>query len=292
MTPVAELLNGKSLSYPQKRLINKVGSNKKRTVYTFSREENYILKILAFILIREYDYCLTDNLYSFRVNHDVKKAIGRIINHPDIDQYYSYKIDVSDYFNSIDIDRLLTMLQDIFGNDTILYNLFKTTLGNPYVICDDEVIEERKGVMAGTPTAAFFANIYLSGLDALFQNAEVLYCRYSDDIIVFAKSIEEIEQYKEQLIIKYLHSMNLSINESKEVLTHPGEPWTFLGFSYHKGDVDISPISLQKLKAKMRRKTRALRRWCTIKHKPTEAAARAFARDKLVKVVLPAINNR
>ncbi len=272
------ILGGGTLPHPSKRLINKVGTNKKRTVYTFNREENYILKFITFRLIRQYDYCFADNLYSFRVDCGAKKAINRIVRTPDIDEYYSYKVDISNYFNSINIDKLLVMLRDVFTDDERLYNFFEALLRNPYIEYNGKVIEEReKGVMAGSPTAAFLANIYLSGLDATFRDAGVLYCRYSDDIIIFAKSIEEIEQHKEQMS-EYLHSFELTINHSKEVLTLPGEQWEFLGFAYCNGDVDISPISHRKLKARMRRKSEALIRWQRTKNKPAEAAARAFVK--------------
>ncbi|MBE6210402.1 MAG: RNA-directed DNA polymerase [Rikenellaceae bacterium] len=277
--PIAtKILGGGTLSHPCKRLINKVGTNKKRIVYTFNREENYILKFITFILIRQYDYCFADNLYSFRVDCGAKRAINRIVRTHNIDDYYSYKVDISNYFNSINIDKLLIMLRGIFADDEHLYNFFETLLRNPYIEYNGKIIEEdAKGVMAGNPTAAFLANIYLSGLDKAFQDAGILYCRYSDDIIIFAKSMAEIAQHKE-FIIHHLRSFDLTINHSKEFLTLPEQQWEYLGFAYCNGDVDISPISLRKLKARMRRKSGALLRWQRTKNKPAEAAARAFVK--------------
>ena len=60
---------------PSKVLISKQYSSKKRTVYVYSREENYVLKLLTYLLIRQYDYVFAKNLYSFRAKNGVKKAI-------------------------------------------------------------------------------------------------------------------------------------------------------------------------------------------------------------------------
>lgn len=269
------ILNGESLPYPTKQQISKVDSQKKRTVYTYGRKENYILKFVAHLLSRHYDHIFSDNLYSFRVGTGAKRAIRRIIRIPNIDQYYSYKVDISDYFNSINIDRLLVRLQDILKDDPQLLALLRSMLKTPYVLDNGEVVEEKKGVMAGTPTAGFLANIYLIDLDEYFAQRGIIYCRYSDDIIVFAKSMNELMEHK-QIITSHLEQHGLNINHSKEVITAPNQEWTYLGFAYHNGNIDISETALNKLKGKMRRKSRALYRWRLAKNKSAEMGTRAF----------------
>lgn len=270
-----KIKRGEAFSIPAKRYVNKIDSTKKRSVYTFSREENYVLKILTFLLIRKYDYLFSKSLYSFRVNKSVGKAINKIKNIRKIDRCFTYKIDVSNYFNSINVEKLLLMLKDIFVDDMDLYDFFFKMLTSPYSLEDGNIIKENKGVMAGTPTASFLSNVYLSKLDAKFDDKEISYFRYSDDIMIFAKTIESIEKGK-CLILNHLLEYNLTTNKSKEVITLPGEKWSFLGFSYHQGNIDISDVSLEKMKSKMRRKSRALVRWKEIKHKSSEAAISAF----------------
>lgn len=46
--------------------------------------------------------------------------------------------------------------------------------------------------MAGTPMSPFLANVYLTEMDKYFEERDVLYFRYSDDIILFADSMEEL----------------------------------------------------------------------------------------------------
>ena len=273
---VEKILAGKPFSYPVKKEIAKIGKQKKRVVYTFGREENLVMKLLTHLLLREYDHLFSPNLYSFRVNNGVKRAIKRITGTPHIGSYYSYKIDISNYFNSIDVERMLEMLKRVFAKDREFLAFAQGLLGNTFVKVGKEIIEEKKGVMAGTPLAVFFSNLYLTELDRDFdQREDVIYCRYSDDIIVFAKQMETLEEAK-KIIFAHIDDKGLTVNREKEVTTLPGEEWSFLGFSYYNGVIDISRISKEKLKGKMRRKARALIRWKNRKGKEDNMAVRAF----------------
>ncbi|MCF0107075.1 MAG: hypothetical protein HUJ53_09955, partial [Holdemanella sp.] len=175
------VLDRHSFSMPEKKCIQKMQTDKKRVVYLYPREENYIFKLLTFLLVRKYDYVFSDSLYSFRVNTGVHRALKKIIYTPKINKKYSYKVDISNYFNSIPVDNLLVMLKEILDEQE--YQLFDSVLSNRKVIYNDKIIEEDKGVMAGIPFAVFLANIYLMPLDKKLDS--LLYARYSDDIIIF-----------------------------------------------------------------------------------------------------------
>ena len=101
--------NGGMFSAPKKTLVAKSNNSKKRAVYTFSREENYVLKLITFML-RDYDDIFAPNLYSFRKERGVKRATNDLRRIRNLDEYYVYKVDISDYFNSVDINMLKHML--------------------------------------------------------------------------------------------------------------------------------------------------------------------------------------
>ena len=273
---VKRIIEGKSLSVPKKKRIAKSDSAKKRIVYSLPEDEAMVLKLLTWLIIRKYDRFFSDSLYSFRPNYSAKDALKRLIAMPDISEYYSYKLDVSNYFNSIDVEHLLPMLKALFADDKPLYDFFESTLIDPRVIDEGTLIEEKKGVMAGMPYAVFFANVFLTGLDRHFESIPgVMYCRYSDDIIIFSKDKQTLENVK-FILQESLDKYNLAINHNKEVETSPGEPWTFLGFECDGKDIDVSRVSVQKLKAKMRRKARAINRWRESTGKEDWMAAKAF----------------
>ena len=276
--PIVEhIQNGGTFPPPKKSAISKMNSAKKRIVYTYPPAENQVLKLLTYLMLRKYDGCFSDNLYSFRAGRTPKDAIRRLTCHPRISQMWSYKADISNYFNSIPVRKLLPLLERTLSAEPELYRFLASLLTNPLVSDNGKLVSEEKGIMAGTPISTFLANLYLSELDAHFAAEGIVYARYSDDIIVFAPTREELEGQVD-FICRILSDAGLSINPSKESRTAPGEMWVFLGFSCHNGRIDIAPASLQKLKAKMRRKSRALARWRDRKNAPGENAAKAFIR--------------
>ena len=262
-------------SVPEKKELNKLGSQKKRVVYCFPEEENMLLKMLCWLLYR-YDGAVSENCYSFRQNTGARKAFLQMANAEGIDSLYGFKADISNYFNSIDVSLLLPVLQQVIADDPPLLQLLTDLLCDDRALWQGEILHEPRGVMAGTPTSPFFANLYLREMDEYFASRGVLYARYSDDILIFAKKDE-----LEHCIAAYrafLEKYRLSSNPAKEQRFAPGEAWSFLGFSYHGGVIDISDVAVRKLMDKISRAARSLRRWMVKKDAAPERALRAFNR--------------
>lgn len=265
-----------SFSVPTKTLINKSGSSKKRAVYTYTEDENIILKFISFCLYK-YDDEFSPVTYAFRRNSTVKQAFITLSHTRGIKNMFSYKIDVSNYFNSIPIPRLLPMLESVLKDDTRLYNLLKSILTEDKAIYNGDVIVESRGVMAGTPISTFLANVYLKDLDWHFYNKGITYARYSDDIIVFSESKDTLDEYKEY-ILDYLVAHSLIVNLDKVSYTMPNQEWDYLGFSYDNGVIDLSQVTLKKIKDKIRRKARSIYRWRIRKDKTIEHSIRVLIR--------------
>ncbi len=244
-------------STPVKHLVNKSSGGEKRVVYTFSEDETMLLKLLSYLLYR-YDGCFSPNCYAFRKNTGAKKALSRFVRCEAIRSLYGYKADIKNYFNSIPSGRLLPMLRQMLGDDR-LYALFVDLLGNDRALYEGCLLHEQKGVMAGTPTSPFLANLYLRDLDRYFFENDVLYARYSDDLLLFGS--EEAVRIHRETIRCFLEEAGLQINPQKEAFFAPHEPWDFLGFQFADGAVDLSPVAKRKIKAKIKRKATKLRRW-------------------------------
>ena len=307
---VRAMRNGEPFPLPRRAVISKQSSQKKRTVYIYPREETIVLKLLTWLLLRRYDHLFCDNLFSFRPGRTAQSAVRRLLNTPGIRTMYAYRADIHDYFNSVPVERFLPELKaalaegaakkidcalfppELSGEEDELYAFLEGLLLEPRVLDaspshfrnlpdpDSEtriLTGEKKGIMAGTPLSAFYANLYLRDLDRHFAARNIPYARYSDDIIVFAKSREELLSHR-AFIRDFLEERGLEMNPAKEEFSSPGESWTFLGFTCQGKTVDIAPVTVAKLKAKMRRKARALRRWSERKGCSGERAAAAFIR--------------
>ena len=273
---VLRLQHGEGLSVPTRHLVNKMGSGRKRVVYSFPPDETTVLKAMAFLLYR-YDALLAPGCYSFRRGltahdaiHSLQQAIG---DRP----MWAYKLDIHNYFNSISIPLLLPILSRVMADDPRLYAFFERLLTDGRAVSEGATISEERGIMAGTPTSPFLANIYLSEVDHYFAQAGIVYARYSDDIILFAPDRETLDRHIAQLA-DFLKEYRLEANPEKVRIYQPGEPFDFLGFKCLGHSIDISDAARRKMKDKIRRKAHALLRWRSKNGIDAEKAMRGMIR--------------
>ena len=268
---------GEPVPLPEKKIVSKLGSEKKRVVYIYPEAENTVLKLLTWLLLRRYDGIFSKGLYSFRPGRTAKDAVRHLLRSGNVLRMYGYKVDIHDYFNSVPVGRLLPMLGEVLADDAELFAFLSSLLTEPGVTDRGRRIEEKKGIMAGTPLSAFFANLFLSDLDRHFADPGIPYVRYSDDVILFAETESEREEHA-RFVLDFLAERDLDVNPAKEERFSPGEGFSYLGFFCSGDKVDIAPVSVRKMKQKMRRKRDALERWRKRNGLEREKAARAFIR--------------
>lgn len=273
--PVAErLARGESLGIPEKMAVNKMGTGKKRVVYRFPPEEMAVLKLMAHLLYR-YDGTFAPNCYAFRRGLKASDAVFALRKSLGGRKMWAYKLDIHNYFNSIDPESLLPILQKLLADDPALYRFFEDFLTDGRALWKGEVVRERRGVMAGTPTSPFLADVYLSEVDRFFADAGVLYARYSDDILLFAPDRDTLETHKATLL-GFLQQYRLEVNPDKERIYSPEEPFEFLGFKCCGEKIGIASSAMAKIKGKIRRAARALHRWRIRKGLPPEQAMKGL----------------
>ena len=273
---VERLQRGEALGIPQRKLVNKMGSGKKRVVYSFAPEEMSVLKMIAHLLYR-YDDRFAPGCYAFRRGLRASDAIFRLRKALRGRRMWAYKLDIHDYFNSISVPLLLPILRDLLADDPALYAFFERLLTDDRAISHGEVVRGPHGVMAGTPTAPFLADVYLMEVDRHFADAGVLYARYSDDIILFAPDRDTLEVHKATLL-DFLARYCLEVNPDKERLYTPDEPFEFLGFRCQGGQIGVATATVRKMKGKIRRAARALLRWRIRKGLEPEFAMKGLIR--------------
>lgn len=235
-----------------------------------------VLKIVAYELY-EYDWLFSDHLYSFRRNVCAADAVKELFRTRNLDKMWGFKADVHNYFNSIDIGRLLPRLKSDLSDDR-LYSMIEGILSEPRVSFRGEILEEQKGVMAGIPISSFLANYYLKDVDARFDSVDCIYMRYADDILILADSEEKLLSLRGELI-EMVEDLELGMNPDKEIFFEPGEAYEFLGYSISADRIDICSNTVHKMKGKIRRSARSIRRWMIRKDAPVIGTIRALIRD-------------
>lgn len=258
--PVARAwMAGGGPGIPERKRINKMGTGKKRTVYSFGPDETRVLKLLSYLLYR-YDGRFSPNCYSFRRGLKASDAVFSLRKVLRGRRMWAYKLDIHDYFNSISIPVLLPILQELLADDPDLYRFFERMLTDDRALSGGELVRGPRGVMAGTPTAPFLADVYLMEVDRYFFESGVVYARYSDDIILFAPDRASLEAHKAALL-GFLARYRLEVNPDKERIYAPDEPFDFLGFKCLGNGIDIADATKRKMKDRIRRAARAINRW-------------------------------
>ena len=278
---VERLQRGDGLSIPTRHLVNKMGSGKKRVVYSFPPDEMTVLKAMSFLLYR-YDPLLAPNCYSFRRGLTAHDAIRHLVRAIGDRPLWAYKLDIHNYFNSITIPLLLPILNEVMADDPSLYRFFEQMLTDGRALCDGTVVSEERGVMAGTPTSPFLANLYLREVDRHFADSGVLYARYSDDIILFAPDRQTLDGHID-VLTRFLAKYRLEANPDKVRIYRPDEAFDFLGFKCKGHGIDIADGTRQKMKDRIRRKARSLHRW---------SSKNNVAAEKAMKVLVRYFNNK
>lgn len=240
-----------TFSIPQKVEINKIGSKKKKTIYLFNFRDDFTLKVLNRILIDKYSNLISPACHSFQAKKGAKTAFKSLLKDKSLNEKFCLKTDISNFFNSINtIDFFNSLPIEIRSNKFIL-SILKQVILSRKCLYKNKIIYENKGLMAGTAIAPFLSNLYLKSIDEHFVKSNVTYARYSDDIILFDNKNAVNKHFN--YLKNELNIRKLVLNEQKTNIFSPGEKWTFLGFTYSNGIIDISENSVNKLKGKVKR---------------------------------------
>lgn len=240
-----------TFSFPKKVEVNKISTQKKRIVYIFNNYDDLFIRAINKYLTKNYSYLVSDACHSFQKGKGAKSAFKAIFSDKMFDKKDIIKLDIKNFYNSINIDDFFTKLPDEIRSNDLIFHYLEKILKNDKVLWNNKVVCDKKGLMAGISIAPFLTNLYLRDIDYYFVNQSVTYARYSDDIIIFDYS-DKISQHLNYVKYKF-DSINLQLNSDKTSIIKAGEKWNFLGFSYHKGIIDISENTAKKLKQRVKR---------------------------------------
>ena len=260
---------------PTEGWLNKLDGRKKR-IFRYDPADELLLRTVNRLVQDDAMAEASPWCRSFLPGGGARAAFRHVRADRHVAAHGALRLDVRDYFNSIDVEHLLVSLPASFRSGP-LGALLHASLLDRRVRAGGLVVDGgRKGVMAGTPIAPVLATLYLRDLDAEVASSGATYARYSDDVLVLAPPSELPDL--ERLVRGRLAERGLEINESKTAVAGPGEPWDFLGFRYHGGDVGLAPVTERKARARATRLARGLVRWRERTGAEPAHALRAFLR--------------
>lgn len=260
---------------PVEGWLNKADGRKKR-IFRYPPRDELLFRVVNRLVQPAAGEAASPWCRSFLPGGGARTAFRSVLADPAAGTKAALRLDVRDYFNSIDVVDLLANLPPDFS-DGALGALLAAALLDPRVEQAGIIVAGgRKGIMAGTPIAPLLATLYLRDLDHQIARSGATYARYSDDFIALAPAADLPDL--ERLIRCYLAARGLEVNEDKSAVTPPGQPWDFLGFRYQRGTIGLSPMTERKLKSRTTRFARSLLRWRERNNADPPRAVRAFWR--------------
>lgn len=279
---VSELMDGSyEWSIPQKVEIAKSESKKKRVVYIYNTKDRYVLGVLYRAVSTRFINTVSDSCFSYKKKISTSHAIEYIKQNKRDEFQYGVKVDIHAYFNSVSRERVTEIINELFSGG--MKETLEKLLFNDEVDWKGTKIKEWKALIPGCAFGSFLANYCLKACDEYFDNENVIYARYSDDIIVITDSKEKLQIYLDK-IMEFLTEYGLTMNPDKYTWFEPGDNIEYLGLTL-KGDgtIDISNHAKQKIK-------KQIHRWCRKGRMEIERDGKLF--KDVARRIIRQLNNK
>lgn len=194
------------------------------------------------ILTKIFDPQFSNYSYGFRQNISAHDALIQAEKYVREGREYIVDIDLSKYFDTINKDKLMALLKLQIKDRNVLLlisKFLKSGMSKSYVY-----YENKTGVPQGSPLSPLLSNIYLDVLDKELEKRNVKFCRYADDIQIYATSLRGAYRQMENTI-KVIEGkkLKLKVNVVKsDVKTI--ETSKFLGYTFRRNKKGIIELAI------------------------------------------------
>lgn len=172
---------------------------------------------------------------------------------------YVLKVDITDFFPSIDREKLFQIIDDIKIDDS-LKNIIRKSIANSinYNKKDESVFEAMKvcGIPQGCAFSPLLSNLYALPLDRYLKENSILSYRYLDDMIVYTNSKREAEKiFKELVRIASSIKLNIhSLESEKSEIIKTTSRFEYLGVEFNNGTLFIPDSAIKKFEENIKLK--------------------------------------
>ena len=216
--------------------------------------DRVIQQSVSQVIMELIDKTFSDNSYGFRPNKSAHQAIKQANQYINEGYKYVVDIDLSQYFDTINHDKLMYLLTKEIKDSRVLRLIRKFLKGG--IIKSGTKEETRVGCIQGSPLSPVLSNIYLNEIDKELERRGHKFCRYADDLQIYVKSKRAGERVMRSVTKELEEKMKLKVNEEKSEVRYYTKT-KFLGFTFHtkrKGKAVITPHrkSREKFKVKVR----------------------------------------
>lgn len=217
-------------------------NGKKRSISKHTCTDRVILDVMKTYLTPLWTGEFSKYSYAYQEEKGVQSAVEQCVEYIEKGNDWVVEIDIKDFFDNINIERMISMLKRKIENQKLL-NLIHKYL---YVIVQEDTRRSKKtrGLVQGSPVSPLFSNIYMQKFDLYME--KYCFCRFSDNINIYCDSMEKAQQIMFDVRSYLKRELGLECNQNKCGI-YPALSRRFLGYEFYRNKKD-SRIYIKKFK--------------------------------------------
>lgn len=231
--------------------IDKPGKKEKRPLGIPAVRDRVVQTALRLVLEPIFEHEFAPCSWGFRPGRGCLGALETVQQHLAEGRLHVVDVDLKGYFDSIDHERLMALVEARIADRRVLA-LLRMYL-EAKVMDGLEEWQPEKGTPQGAVISPLLANLYLNDLDWRLQAAGHAMVRYADDFVILCASGEEAATAL-RTVQTYCDERGLTVHPEKTrvVDLHEKGGFDFLGYHHERTSRWARRSAVQKLRDKLR----------------------------------------
>lgn len=258
-----------------------------RDVYIFNDSDSLLLKVINKILFNSFREDIHKDVFSYIKGRRTMHAAKQVQDALGSTELVGVKLDLSNFFLEVNMESIIKSILSLVEDQKsfkLLYDLFSV---NGYVF-EGKEHEMYMSLMPGSSTSSFFSNFILKPIDNLVEKSSEVYARYSDDLIFFCKTKEDLDSLIEEIRLE-LVPLGLTINENKVQYFTGNEEIDFLGLRITKDKIRVNSKFTKKIKKAIKKICKEEER--STKYNKVENACKRINKFLYGEIFIPALQH-
>lgn len=230
-----------------------------RTVYANEAADRVLLAVVNNIFFKHCPGMIHPKCVSYQATigcGKIDRRVSKDIQALDIvpGSRFGYKIDLSKYFDSVPLEYIDAAFDEIekrLGKSSVMDMVREYYHDDTLVALDGSKIHKYTSLRQGCAIAAFLADAVLYDIDEAVSSMDVIYYRYSDDILILGPEADAAFGKLSAM----LDAKSLTLNPKKVEALDSRHWFTFLGFSLRGRQITLSKKRVKNLQKEIEKRT-------------------------------------